>query len=45
MLGFEKSEFNAKIPVVILNTQTHEMRIVSGVKTASDTLKALNRKN
>jgi len=44
MLGFEKNEHDSKIPVVILNTETHEMRVVSGVRTASDTLKALNRK-
>lgn len=43
MLGFETNDFNSKIPVVILNTQTKEMTICSGVKKASDTLKALNK--
>jgi len=44
MLGFEKNDHDSKIPVVILNTETHEMRVVQGVRTAADTLKALNRK-
>jgi hypothetical protein len=44
MLGYQSNEFNSLIPVVIMNTTTKEMRVVSGVKTAADTLKALNRK-
>jgi len=43
MLGFEKNDFDSKIPVAILNTETKEMKIVSGVKNAADMLKALNR--
>lgn len=43
MLGFEKNDFDSKIPVVILNTETKEMKVVSGVKNAADMLKALNR--
>ena len=43
MLGFENSEFNAQIPVVILNTQTKEMMVQSGVKAAATLLNSLNR--
>jgi hypothetical protein len=43
MLGFEKNDFDSQIPVVILNTETKEMKIVSGVKNAADLLKSLNR--
>lgn len=43
MLGFENSEFNAQIPVVILNTQTKEMMVQSGVKAASTLLTSLNK--
>ncbi len=43
MLGFEACEFDSQIPVVILNTATKDMKVISGVSNASDTLKALNR--
>lgn len=43
MLGFRTNEFNIQIPVVILNTQTKEMKVVSGISNASDLLKALNK--
>lgn len=42
-LGFESSEFNSKIPVVLLNTETKKMMIFSGVSAAAEALKALNR--
>ena len=43
MLGFESSDFNSKIPVVLLNTQTKKMMIFSGVDVAAEALKALNK--
>jgi hypothetical protein len=43
MLGFEKNDFDSQIPVVVLNTQTKEMKVVTGVKNAADLLKSLNR--
>lgn len=43
-LGYQSSDFNAMIPVVILNTQTHQMKVVSGIENAADMLRALNRK-
>jgi len=43
MLGFKSNEFNIQIPVVILNTQTKEIKIVSGIESAASTLKALNK--
>jgi len=42
-MGFENSEFNAKIPVVILNTQTKEMMVQSGVKAAATLINSLNK--
>lgn len=42
-LGYVNNSFNIQIPVAILNTETKEMKIVSGVKSASDMLTALNR--
>lgn len=43
MLGFEKNDFDSQIPVVILNTETKDMKVVAGVKNAADLLKSLNR--
>jgi hypothetical protein len=43
MLGFKANDFNIQIPVVILNTQTREIKIVSGIESAANTLKALNK--
>ena len=43
MLGYTQNEFNQQIPVVILNAETKEMKIVSGIKSASELLRALNR--
>jgi predicted MPP superfamily phosphohydrolase len=42
-LGYDSNDFNAKIPVVILNTENKEMKIVSGISNAADMLKALNK--
>ena len=43
MLGYQANSFNIQIPVVILNTQTKEIKIVSGIESAASTLKALNK--
>jgi predicted MPP superfamily phosphohydrolase len=43
-LGYQSSEFNAMIPVVILNTETKQMKVVSGIENAADMLRALNKK-
>ncbi len=43
MLGFRSNEFNIQIPVIILNTQTKEMKIISGIQNAADLLIALNK--
>lgn len=42
MLGFRTNEFNIQIPVVLLNTETKEMKVVSGIQNAAEMLKALN---
>ena len=42
-MGFENSEFNARIPVVILNTETKEMMVQSGVRAAATLLNSLNK--
>lgn len=41
-IGFRGNPFNIQIPVVILNTETKEMKVVSGISNAADILKALN---
>lgn len=43
-LGYQNNTFNIQIPVAILNTNTKEMKIVSGISNAADMLNALNRK-
>ncbi len=43
MLGYRSNDFNISIPTIILNTQTKEMKVVSGIKNASDLLIALNK--
>jgi len=42
-IGFRGNEYNVQIPVVILNTEKKEMKIVSGISNAADMLKALNK--
>jgi hypothetical protein len=44
MLGYQANDFNIQIPVVILNTQTKEIKVVSGIKNAAESLVALNKK-
>ncbi len=43
MLGFRSNEFNIQIPVIILNTEKKEMKVVSGISNAAQMLKALNK--
>ena len=42
MLGFRANEFDVQIPVVILNTETKEMKVVSGIRNGAEMLLALN---
>jgi hypothetical protein len=42
-LGYQGNDFNILIPVVIMNTQTRQMKVVSGISNAADMLKALNK--
>jgi hypothetical protein len=42
-LGFRANDFNIQIPVIILNTEKKEMKIVNGINNASEMLKALNK--
>jgi len=41
-IGFRGNEFNISIPVIILNTEKKEMKVVNGISNAADLLKALN---
>ncbi len=42
-MGYRGNEYNIQIPVVILNTEKKEMKIVNGISNAADLLKALNK--
>jgi hypothetical protein len=42
-LGYQSNSFNIQIPVVILNTKTNQMKIVSGIENAAEMLLALNK--
>jgi transposase len=43
MLGYKANDFNIQIPVVLLNTKTKEMKVASGINSAAEMLKALNK--
>jgi len=43
MLGFEPNDHDSHIPVVILNTENKNMKVVQGVNNASELLRALNK--
>jgi hypothetical protein len=42
-LGYQQNAFNIQIPVVILNTKTNQLKVVSGIDNAADLLNALNK--